>query len=106
VVLGLPHPEKLKRSSIGVLIHNPLDLIERDYVGRSIVELRRPRALMRGHCLSVLERFASFKIGGDPCSTKGVPADFGLQAWSDHNPLEPLKPAAGPKHPMELLICL
>jgi hypothetical protein len=43
---------------------NPLDLIERDHVGRPVIELGRARALMRGHGLSVLERAASLEACG------------------------------------------
>jgi hypothetical protein len=38
-------------------------LIERDFVGRAVVELCRPRALMRGDRLRVLERSTIKQIG-------------------------------------------
>jgi hypothetical protein len=43
-----------------------IDLIERDLIASSIVELCRARAFMRRHCLSVLKRAPGFEIGGDP----------------------------------------
>jgi len=49
------------------LDHNPLHLIERDHIGRAIVELGRPRALVGGHGLSVLSVPAGLEgeVGGD-----------------------------------------
>jgi hypothetical protein len=62
------------------LDHNPLDLIERDDVGRAVVELGSARALMRSHRLRVFERSAGFEIGGDARGAEGVTTDFDLQA--------------------------
>jgi len=54
-----------------------LGLIEPDQVGRAVVELGRPRALVRGHGLSVLERAAGLEVGGDACRAERMTADFG-----------------------------
>ena len=58
-----------------VLQNNPLDLIERDLVVAAVVKLGRPRALMRGHLLGVLEEAAVEQIDGDPGSAEAVAAN-------------------------------
>src|SRR6266851_7215679 len=52
-------------SSPRCLDRDPLDLIERYGVAGAVVELGRPRALMRRHGLCILERAAGLEIGGD-----------------------------------------
>ncbi len=42
------------------LQHNFLDLIERNLVATAVVELRRPRAFVRGHLLGMFEKPAVF----------------------------------------------
>ena len=44
---------------------DPLDLIERDFVPRAVIELGGAWAFMRGHELDILQRAAGVHIGGD-----------------------------------------
>src|SRR5207249_1624562 len=55
---------------------NPLDFIERDLVARSIVKLRRARALVRRHFLRILQRAAGLEIGGNAHRPEGMAADL------------------------------
>src|SRR5689334_14969408 len=55
---------------------NSLNLIQRDHVGRAIIELGGARALVRSHSLGVLERSAGVEVGGNARRTKGVTADL------------------------------
>jgi hypothetical protein len=78
---GLPQAEicaylASNQASCDASNHNPLDLIERDFVAGAIVELRRARAFVRRHELGVFERPASFEIDGDA----GVTADLDVHA--------------------------
>lgn len=53
------------------------DLIERDFVGRSVVEFSRSRRLVGGDGLGVLDGAAVFQISGDAGRTEGVAASGG-----------------------------
>ena len=55
--------------------HDPLHLIERHLIARSVVELRRPRTLMRRDRLGLFQRPAVLQIGRDPRRPEGVAAD-------------------------------
>ena len=71
--------------------HDPLDLIERDDVGRAVIELGRAGALVRGHSLGVLECTAGLEVGGDAGGAESVAADLRLEARvgrapADHPP--------------------
>ena len=57
------------------LQHDPLDLIERDLVVATIVELGCPRALMRGHLLRVFEEPAIREIDRDAGCPEGMAAE-------------------------------
>jgi hypothetical protein len=57
-----------------------LDLIERDHVGRAVVELCGARAFVRCHGLGVLERAAGLQVSGDARGSEGMTADFGVEA--------------------------
>jgi hypothetical protein len=62
------------------LNRNPLDLIERNLVAGAIIELRRARAFMRRHRLSILQSAAGFKICRDPRGSKRMAADADTRA--------------------------
>ncbi len=55
-----------------VLNRDPLDLVEGDLVLGPVIELGRPRGLMGGNGLGVLDRAAVLEIGGDPGGPEGV----------------------------------
>jgi hypothetical protein len=57
---------------------NPFDLIERDLITGTVVQLGGARAFVRGHELGVFECAAGFEIGADPGRPKGVAADLDL----------------------------
>ncbi len=46
------------RNAVVGLDHNPLHLIERDLIARPVIELCRPRGLVRRNQLCVLDRAA------------------------------------------------
>ena len=48
------------RQGRGRLNRDPLDLIERDFIARAVIELGGARAFVRGHGLRVFEREAGF----------------------------------------------
>ena len=50
---------------------DPFNFVERDFVGRSVVELGRPRRLVGGDGLGVLKRAAVFEIGRDAGRPEG-----------------------------------
>src|SRR5215467_3775979 len=56
------------------------DLIERDAVLASILELRRPRRGVRRHLARLLERASVLEVGRDARAAEGVVADFGGDA--------------------------
>src|SRR5690348_12719182 len=66
--------------------HNALYLIERDHIGRPVIELCRARTLVRGHGLGVLERAAGLEVGRDAGGAKSVTANFGLEARVGRTP--------------------
>ena len=65
---------------------DPLDLIERDLVVAPVVEAGRPGRLMSGHLLGNLQLAAIPQISRDAGGTKGVAADFGLDAGRERPP--------------------
>jgi hypothetical protein len=67
LVIGEPLASRplRNRGRITRLDRDPLDLIERDGVAGAVIELGRPRALVRRHGLCILERAAGLEIGGD-----------------------------------------
>jgi hypothetical protein len=60
------------------LNRNPFDLVQRDLIASAVVKLGRAGAFMRRHGLSVLQRAAGFKIGGDTRGAECMGADLGL----------------------------
>jgi Trypsin-like peptidase domain len=67
----------MRLNSVGKSYDNPLDLVERDLVARSVIKLRRARRLMRGNRLGIFNRTAILQICGDPGCTKCVAASRG-----------------------------
>src|SRR5271169_6112787 len=78
-------PRVLNRSQ-----HNPFDLIKRDLVVATIVELGRAGALMRRHLLGIFEQPPIEQINRDPGCPEGMAAepgdDPGLQGATDDHP--------------------
>ena len=62
------------------LNRDPLHLVERDFVARSVVELGGARTFVRRHGLSVLQRASRFQIGRYPRGAEGMAADPGARA--------------------------
>jgi len=79
---------------LGVLVrnsnHDPLDLIERDLVAGAIVELRRARAFVRRHQLSILQGPAVVEIGGNPGGAERVAANIPTHSRLARAPLNHL----------------
>src|SRR5712691_2608970 len=67
-------------SSAPRLDRDPLDLIDRDGVAGAIVELGRPRALVRRHGLGVLEGPAGLEISRDAGRPKDVTPELDSKA--------------------------
>ncbi len=65
---------------MGELDSNPLDLIERDLIGPSVVEARRTGALVIGHLLSDLQPATVLQISSDTSSSEGMAAYLGLDS--------------------------
>jgi len=64
--------------------HNPLDLIERDLVAATIIELRRARALVHCHLLRMVEEVAVLKTDRDAGRDRTCPSVEGwlpLRLW-------------------------
>ena len=61
-----------------------LDLIQGNLIGRAVIKLRRPWALVRGNCLSVLERPAVQQIGRNPRRTERVAIGGGAELRLPH----------------------
>ena len=57
------------------LDRNPLDLVERDGLAGSVVELSRPGVLVPGDPLRVLEAAAVAQVLSDACCAEGVAAE-------------------------------
>src|ERR1700684_2848597 len=75
-----------------------LNLIECDLIVAAVVELLRPRALVRGHLLSVFQQAAVEKIDGDPRRPKRVAAELGGDAGRERAPHDH-SPRVLPRHP-------
>jgi hypothetical protein len=60
--------------------HNPLNLVECNHIGRTVVELGRARGFVRSHRLGVLQRLAGIEVGGKSCSTEGIATALALEA--------------------------
>src|SRR6516225_1308364 len=59
---------------------NTLDLIERDLIAGTIIELGCARAFMRGHGLRVFQRDTGFEIRSNARRAENVAAELALQA--------------------------
>jgi len=57
------------------LDHNPLDLVQPDFVRGPVVELGRPRGLVARDELRVLDRAAVLEVGSNPGRPEGVATD-------------------------------
>jgi hypothetical protein len=58
---------------------DPLNFIEGNFIGRAVIELRCPRALMRGDRLRVLERSAVEQIRCDAGRPESVAVGGGAE---------------------------
>jgi low affinity Fe/Cu permease len=63
-------PQAERRDAL--LYPNPLHLIERDLITRPVIELRRPRRLVRGDQLGILHRPPVQQVRRDPRRPEGV----------------------------------
>ena len=68
----------LGRNSL--LDNDPLHFIQRNGIARSVVEFRRPRRLVGGDRLGVLDRASVLKVRRDPGRPEGVAAEGGREA--------------------------
>lgn len=73
------------------LNRDPLDLVWRDLVVGSIVEIGRSQRLVRRDLLRVFERSAILEVGGDAGGAERVATDFGFDpggssSSADHSP--------------------
>jgi len=64
------------------LNHDPLDLIEGNFIPGAIVKLRCARAFVRRHELRILKRAAIVEIGSDPRRAEGMAANTPLSPAS------------------------
>src|SRR5271166_4273207 len=60
--------------------HDPLDLIEADFIAPAVVELRRARRRMVCHRGGLFQRAAILEIGGNAGGAKAVIAELGFDA--------------------------
>jgi hypothetical protein len=70
---------------------DPLDFVEGDCVACAIVELRRSRALVRGHGLRVFKRAAGLEIRGNAGSAENMAAELVLETGLGRAPADHAK---------------
>src|SRR5262249_58793239 len=65
-----------------------LDLVERDRIAGTVVELGRARAFVRRHALRMFERATGIQIGRDPGRPEGMAGDAPLETQGSRAPLD------------------